>query len=102
MTLVDPELAEAAALREDQRLERIAARLRRRHRRRRPVDRLDRAETRRAQADLAAMGTFVDVALGRVIQRLTERVRDTDHEAQASRDRLARLRSIEAQTARGR
>jgi len=56
MTVADPEVAEAAAEREDQRRERIAARLRRRHRRRRSVDRLDRAEVKRAAEAFAAMG----------------------------------------------
>ncbi len=56
MTVADPEVAEAAALREDQRRERIAARLRRRHRRRRSVDRLDAIEMRAAQAAFAALG----------------------------------------------
>ncbi len=56
MTVADPELAEAVAAREDQRRERIAARLRRRHRRRRPVDRWDALEIERAAEAFAAMG----------------------------------------------
>ena len=45
MTVADPELAEAAAEREDRRRDRLTARLRRRHRRRPPVDHLGRNTT---------------------------------------------------------
>ncbi len=91
MRTADAEAAEALAELEDRRRHRLTAWLRRRHRGRRPA-RLDRWPEE----------TLVDATLGRVLRRLTERVRDTDQEAQASRDRLAHLRSIEAQTARGR
>jgi len=95
MTVADPAAAEAAAELEDARRRRLGAWLRRRHRGRRP-GRLDR------WPDPTGVGTLVDVAFGRVLERLAKRVRATERETQASRDRLARLRSIEAETARGR
>jgi len=60
MTVVDAEVAEAVAEREDQRRERIAARLRRRHRRRRSVDRWDAIEIELAAQHLAAMDLAED------------------------------------------
>ena len=56
MTVADPELAEAVAAREDARRERLTARLRRRHRRRRSVDRWDAIEIRLAAEAFAALG----------------------------------------------
>ncbi len=55
MRIADPDVAEIVAEREDRRRHRMAAWLRRRHRRRRPVDRWDALEIKRAASDFAEM-----------------------------------------------